>query len=109
LWGVNKKNNNPLDSIKNSDVLIVGTFWPEFKKFTNKIQRISKKKLIIIDPDNNLKNVDTNQNYNVVDNLSSNNLNNYQIFIIVENYNILRFLGGIVGIAYTYWLFYLII
>jgi UDPglucose 6-dehydrogenase len=50
-----KKNNNPLDSIKNSDVLIVGTFWPEFKKFTNKIQRISKKKLIIIDPDNNLK------------------------------------------------------
>jgi UDPglucose 6-dehydrogenase len=55
-WGGEiKKNNNPLDSIKNSDVLIVGTFWPEFKKFTNKIQRISKKKLIIIDPDNNLK------------------------------------------------------
>jgi hypothetical protein len=59
-------------------------------------------KFKIINPDNNLKNVDTNQNYNVVDNLSSNNLNNYQIFIIVENYNILRFLGGIVGIAYTY-------
>jgi UDPglucose 6-dehydrogenase len=55
-WGGKiKKNNNPLDSIKNSDVLIVGTFWPEFKKFTNKIQRITKKKLIIIDPDNNLK------------------------------------------------------
>lgn len=43
-WGGKiKKNNNPLDSIKNSDVLIVGTFWPEFKKFTNKIQRITKK------------------------------------------------------------------
>jgi UDPglucose 6-dehydrogenase len=50
-----KKYNNPLDSIKNADVLIVGTFWPQFKKFTKKIQTISKKKLIIIDPDNKLK------------------------------------------------------
>jgi UDPglucose 6-dehydrogenase len=49
------KYSNPLDSIKNSDVLIIGTFWPEFKKFTNKIKRIAKKKLIVIDPDNDLK------------------------------------------------------
>ena len=55
LDGKINKYNNPLDSIKNSDVLIIGTFWPEFKKFTNKIKRMAKKKLIIIDPDNDLK------------------------------------------------------
>ena len=50
-----KKYNNPLDSVENSDVLVIGTFWPEFKKFTNIIKRITKKKLIIIDPNNDLK------------------------------------------------------
>ena len=50
-----KKYSNPINSIKNSDVLIIGTYWPEFKKFTNKIKSIVKKKLIIIDPDNHLK------------------------------------------------------
>ncbi len=55
LDGKISKYNNPIDSIKNSDVLIIGTFWPEFKKFTNKIKRMAKKKLIIIDPDNDLK------------------------------------------------------
>ena len=50
-----KRYNNPLDSVENSDVLVIGTFWPEFKKFTNIIKRITKKKLIIIDPNNDLK------------------------------------------------------
>lgn len=50
-----KKYSNALDSIKNSDALIIGTFWPEFKKLTNKIKRTVKKKLVIIDPDNKLK------------------------------------------------------
>ena len=55
-WGGKvKKYSNPLESIKNSDVLVIGTFWPEFKKFSNKIKRKAKKKLIIIDPDNYLK------------------------------------------------------
>ena len=55
LDGKISKYNNPIESIKNSDVLIIGTFWPEFKKFINKIKRMAKKKLIIIDPDNDLK------------------------------------------------------
>ena len=45
----------PLESLKNSDVLIIGTYWPQFKKFTNKIYNTSKKKIFIIDPSNNLK------------------------------------------------------
>ena len=45
----------PLKTLKNSDVLVIGTYWPEFKKFTSKIHAVSKKKLIIIDPNNNLK------------------------------------------------------
>jgi hypothetical protein len=52
--------------------------------------------------DNNLVNINTTNNYEIVDNLSSNNLNNYKIYVQVENYNILRFIGGIVGIAFTY-------
>ncbi len=68
------------------------------------LSRIPKSslKFKILNPDNNLINVDTNNNYNVIDNLSSNNLNNYKINVQVENYNILRFIGGIVGIAFTY-------
>ena len=50
-----KQYSNPIDSIKNSDALIIGTFWPEFKRLINKIKRMEKKKLIIIDPDNNLE------------------------------------------------------
>lgn len=45
----------PLESLKNSDVLIIGTYWPQFKKFTNKIYNTSKKNIFIIDPSNNLK------------------------------------------------------
>ena len=45
----------PLKTLKNSDLLVIGTYWPEFKKFTGKIHTVSKKKLIIIDPNNNLK------------------------------------------------------
>ena len=59
-------------------------------------------KFNIINPDNNLINVNTNNNYSVIDNISLNNLNNYKIHVQVENYNILRFIGGIVGIAFTY-------
>jgi len=50
-----KMYNKPLESLKNSDVLIIGTYWPQFKKFTNKIYNASKKKIFIIDPNNNLK------------------------------------------------------
>jgi hypothetical protein len=53
-------------------------------------------------PDNNLINNNTSDNYDIIDNLYSNNLNNYKIYVQVENYNILRFIGGIVGIAFTY-------
>jgi hypothetical protein len=57
----------------------------------------------LLNPDNNLTNVNTNNNYLLIDNLASNeNLNNYKIYIQVENYNVLRFIGGIVGIAFTY-------
>ena len=68
------------------------------------LSRIPKSslKFNILNPDNNLINVDTNNNYSVIDNLSFNNLNNYKIYVQVENYNILRFIGGIVGIAFTY-------
>lgn len=52
--------------------------------------------------DNNLIDINNTNNYNIVDNLSSNNLNNYKIYVQAENYNILRFIGGIVGIAFTY-------
>ena len=37
-----------------------------------------------------------------VDNLSTGNLDNYKIYVQAENYNVLRFIGGIVGIAFTY-------
>ena len=55
----------PLKTLKNSDVLVIGTYWPEFKKFTSKIYTASKKKLIIIDPNNNLKikRLKSNQRY----------------------------------------------
>ena len=52
--------------------------------------------------DNNLLNINTNNNYDFIDNLSTGNLNNYKIYIQAENYNVLRFIGGIVGIAFTY-------
>ncbi len=35
-------------------------------------------------------------------NTNSNNLNNYQLITQVVNYNILRFIGGYAGLAYTY-------
>ena len=58
----------------------------------------------MVNSDNNLNN--TNNNYSAinswVDNISSTNLTNYKINIQVENYNVLRFIGGIVGIAFTY-------
>jgi hypothetical protein len=68
------------------------------------LSRIPKSslKFNILNPDNNLNNTDTNNNYSIFDNLSLNNLNNYKINVQVENYNILRFIGGIVGIAFTY-------
>ena len=56
----------------------------------------------LINPDNNLSNVNVDNNYSIIDNISSINLNNYKINVQVENYNVLRFIGGIVGIAFTY-------
>jgi hypothetical protein len=56
----------------------------------------------LLNPDSNLTSVNTNDNYNIVDNLSTGNLNNYKIYVQVENYNVLRFIGGIVGVAFTY-------
>lgn len=56
----------------------------------------------LLNPDSNLSSVNTNNNYNSIDNLSTGNLNNYKIYVQVENYNVLRFIGGIVGIAFTY-------
>ena len=50
-----KMHKKPLEYLKNSDVLIIGTYWPKFKKFTNKIYNTSKKNIFIIDPGNNLK------------------------------------------------------
>ena len=47
--------NQPLESIKNSDILVIGTYSPKFNKIVKKIHLISKKKLIIIDPNNDLK------------------------------------------------------
>lgn len=41
-------------------------------------------------------------NNNILNNLSSQNLNNYKIYVDAENYNVLRFIGGIVGVAFTY-------
>jgi hypothetical protein len=59
-------------------------------------------KFNLINPDINLTNVNTDNNYSIIDNMSSINLNNYKINVQVENYNVLRFIGGIVGIAFTY-------
>lgn len=59
-------------------------------------------KFKLLNPDNNLINVNLNDNYSVIDNLSINNLSNYKIYVTVENYNILRFVGGVVGTAFTY-------
>ena len=50
-----KMYDQPLKTLKNSDLLVIGTYWPEFKKFISKIKTVSKKKLIIIDPSNHLK------------------------------------------------------
>jgi hypothetical protein len=59
-------------------------------------------KFKLVNPDSNLINVNLNENYSIVDNLSLNNLSNYKIYVSVENYNILRFVGGVVGTAFTY-------
>jgi hypothetical protein len=56
----------------------------------------------LINTDSNLTNVTVNNNFAIIDNASSVNLNNYKINIQVENYNVLRFIGGIVGVAFTY-------
>lgn len=56
----------------------------------------------LINPDNDITNVNTDNNYSIIDNMSSLNLNNYKINIQTENYNVLRFIGGIVGVAFTY-------
>ena len=56
----------------------------------------------LLNPDGNLTNVNTNNNYSTADNMSMGNLNNYKIYVQAENYNVLRFIGGIVGIAFTY-------
>jgi hypothetical protein len=53
-------------------------------------------------PDKNLLATNTNNNYAAIDNLFTGDLNNYKIHVQVENYNVLRFIGGIVGIAFTY-------
>jgi hypothetical protein len=54
----------------------------------------------MINSDEKLNNLINNND--ITDNLSQKNLNNYKINIQVENYNILRFIGGVVGIAFTY-------
>jgi hypothetical protein len=59
-------------------------------------------KFTLFNSDNNLQNVNIDKNYNTSDNLYSGNLNNYKLNFQVENYNILRFIGGVVGIAFTY-------
>lgn len=56
----------------------------------------------LVNTDNNLTNVNVSNNLLVIDNISSINLNNYKINVQVENYNVLRFIGGIVGVAFTY-------
>lgn len=59
-------------------------------------------KFNLFNSDNDLNNINIDNNYSVIDNMSLVNLNNYKINIQVENYNVLRFIGGIVGIAFTY-------
>lgn len=71
---------------------------------TCNFSRINKTsiKFKMLNPDDNLVDINTNESYNILDNLSSLNLNNYKVYVGVENYNILRFIGGIVAVAYTY-------
>ncbi len=45
-----KNFDNPVDALDNTDVLIIGTKWPEFKNLISKIAKVSKKNMIIIDP-----------------------------------------------------------
>ena len=68
------------------------------------LSRISKTSLNfkLVNPDNNLLNIDINNGYNAIDNLSTSDLNNYKINVGVENYNVIRIIGGIVGVAFTY-------
>ena len=54
----------------------------------------------LFNSDQNLDNVNESEIIN--GNMVLTNLNNYRINIQVENYNVLRFIGGIVGIAFTY-------
>lgn len=49
-----------------------------------------------------LNNIDTNVDIIKSDNLSTYSLFNYKIYVQAVNYNILRFIGGIVGVAFTY-------
>ena len=52
---------------------------------------------------NSDQNLDKINESEIIDgNMVLTNLNNYRINIQVENYNVLRFIGGIVGIAFTY-------
>ena len=44
---------------------------------------------------------ETNQ-IDTIGNLSNYNLFNYKLYIQAVNYNVLRFIGGIVGVAFTY-------
>ncbi len=45
-----KNYDNAIDALNDTDVLIIGTKWQEFKKITSKIAKVSKKNMIIIDP-----------------------------------------------------------
>jgi hypothetical protein len=56
----------------------------------------------IISTDSDLKISNVNEPTNITDNLSNFSLYNYRIYIQAVNYNILRFIGGIVGVAFTY-------
>ena len=51
------------------------------------------------------QNLNSNDQTNQIDttgNLSNYNLFNYKLYIQAVNYNVLRFIGGIVGVAFTY-------
>jgi len=71
---------------------------------TCNLSRIPKTslKMNILDPTINLETTNNIKGISSLDNLSTNNLNNYRLFVIVNNFNVLRFIGGIVGVAFTY-------
>lgn len=57
----------------------------------------------------NIESTDTNlitnnilEKSNITDNTSNYSLYNYKLYVQAVNYNILRFVGGIVGVAFTY-------